>query len=293
MGGFIMTIAEIHGKLSPYEHMEDLLTSDVFSTFKYLNVKNGLIPFLKKATCFEGNAPPEFLEDIVEADYVFWPRTTYLNREPDVLIILTKENRSTISVLIEAKYHSGKSNAYREDGAIDKENNPLEHLDGDQLAELFKELQDGKIYIGDPLIRDKYNRSVGNRYLFFVTAHYASPRHDIEETFKVLEKKQYINQNYHYFFWINWINIIGVIDEVNSRETWHNTPTMRFLLSDLKALLQKKGLVPFHGFTKPNRKISPIGSFFWKEAEKQDQPFFSGIKANKLIKIENFFWMEE
>lgn len=43
-----MTIAEIHGKLSSYEHMEDLLTSDVFSTFKYLEVNNGLIPFLKR-----------------------------------------------------------------------------------------------------------------------------------------------------------------------------------------------------------------------------------------------------
>ncbi|MFJ5714619.1 hypothetical protein [Neobacillus sp. NPDC093127] len=287
-----MTIAEIHGKLSPFEHMEDLLTSDVFSTFKYLNVNIGLIPFLKKATGFEDNAPPDFLEDIVEADYVFWPRTTYLNREPDVLIILTKKDQSTISVLIEAKYHSGKSNAYREEGATDKENNPLEHLDGDQLAELFKELQDGKIYIGDRLIRDKYIQSAGNRYLFFVTAHYTSPRHDIEETFKVLEKKQYFNQNYHNFFWVNWISIISAIDEVNSRETWQNAPTMRYLLSDLKALLKRKGLVPFHGFTKPNRKISAMGSFFWQVSEK-DQQFFSGIEVSKLLKIENLFWMEE
>ena len=47
-----MTIAEVHGKLSPYKRMEDLLTSDVFSTFRYLDVNNGLVPFLQKAINF-------------------------------------------------------------------------------------------------------------------------------------------------------------------------------------------------------------------------------------------------
>ncbi|WML23815.1 hypothetical protein [Neobacillus sp. OS1-33] len=285
-----MTIAEIHGKLSPYEHMEDLLSSDVFSTFKYLDVNNGLIPFLKKATSFKDNAPPDFLDDIVEADYIFWPRTTYLNREPDVLIILTKKDQSTMAILIEAKYHSGKSNTHREKDATDKENNPLEHLDGDQLAELFKELQDGNVYIGDPIIRDKYIRSADNRYLFFVTAHYASPRHDIEETFKVLRTKQYFNQNYQRLFWVNWISIIGVIDEVNSRETWKSAPTMRYLLEDLKALLQRKGLVPFNGFTTPQKKISLPKFLFWEEVEKVDQPLFSEIDTSKLTKAEKYFW---
>lgn len=288
-----MTIAEIHGKLSAYEHMEDLLTSDVFSTFRYLDINNGLIPFLKKATSFKDSAPPHFLEDIVEADYVFWPRTTYLNREPDVLIILTKKNHTYISILIEAKYHSGKSNTNREEAATDKENNPFDHLDGDQLAELYKELQDGNIFIGDPSIRDKYILSACNRYLFFITAHYTSPRHDIEETFKVLEKKQYFNQYDHHFFWTNWIGIIDVIDEVNARETWQNAPATRYLLMDLKALLQRKGLVPFHGFTKPNRKISVNSSFFWQEDEKPGQPLFSGIETSKLKKNEAYFWLGE
>ncbi len=229
----------------------------------------------------------------MEADYIFWPRTTYLNREPDVLIILTKKDQTIISILIEAKYHSGKSNVKRDEAATDKESNPLKHLDGDQLAELFQELEEGKIHINDPVIRDKYIRSAGNRYFFFVTAHYASPRHDIEETFKVIEKKQYFNQNYHNFFWVNWISIIDVIEEVNSKETWKNAPTMRYLLLDLKALLQRKGLVPFYRFTKLNRKILAPKYFFWEETEKVDQPLFSGIDTSKLIKAEKYFWMGE
>lgn len=190
MGGFIMTIAEIHGKLSPYENMEDLLTSDVFSTFRYLDVNKGLIPFLKKGINFDDQTNPDFLCNIVEADYVFWPRTTYLNREADVLIILTKKDGSTISILIEAKYQSGKSNINRDDESINEENNVLEHLDGDQLGELFKELQQGKIFIGNQTLKDKFIRSKENRFLFFVTAHYSSPRKEIDETFSVLEKKQ-------------------------------------------------------------------------------------------------------
>lgn len=212
------------------------------------------------------------------ADYVFWPRTTYLNREPDVLIILTKKNQSTIAIIIEAKYHSGKSNAQREKDTTDKDNNPLEHLDGDQLAELYKELHDGKIYIGDPVIRDKYIQSAGNRYLFFVTAHYASPRHDIEETFNVLQKKQYFNQNEHHFFWVNWMSIMGVIDEVNARETWKNAPSMRYLLVDLKALLQRKGLVPYQGFTKPKEKSQQLVPISGKKLRNRSNYFLMELK---------------
>ena len=47
-----MTIAEIHGKLPEYEGMEDLLTSDVFSTFKYLPLELAFIPFLQRAVNF-------------------------------------------------------------------------------------------------------------------------------------------------------------------------------------------------------------------------------------------------
>lgn len=44
-----MTIAEVHGKLANVENKEDLLTSDVFSTFRYLPVNLGMIPFLKQS----------------------------------------------------------------------------------------------------------------------------------------------------------------------------------------------------------------------------------------------------
>ena len=50
-----MTIAELHGKLSPNrpngcnDRMEDLLTSDVFSTMKYAGWQCGFLDWLKSS----------------------------------------------------------------------------------------------------------------------------------------------------------------------------------------------------------------------------------------------------
>ena len=287
-----MTIAEIHGKLSPYEQMEDLLTSDVFSTFRYLDSNKGLIPFLKKAVHFGDQTEPSFLENIVEADYLFWPKTTYLNREPDVVIILTKEDGAVVSILIEAKYHSGKHNLTRNEEEYENVKDALDHLDGDQLAELYKELQEGHIYIENQRIREKFKKSEGNRYLFYVTAHYAFPTKDMEETWNALVKKQYGNQTYHEFYWINWQSIIDVIDEVNDKESWEYAPTMRFLLTDLRDLLCRKGLVPFHGFSQLVINLSQPEFYFWKEREQDlEEPLFSGLNVNTLERnVHHYFW---
>jgi hypothetical protein len=285
-----MTIAEIHGKLSAYEHMEDLLTSDVFSTFKYLKVNDGLIPFLTKAISFKHNKHPNFLTEIKSADYVFWPRTTYLNREPDVLIILTKIDGSTISILIEAKYMSGKSNLNRDEESLDKENNRLKHLDGDQLAELYMELQEGNIHIPDKSLREKFKKSEGNRFVFFVTAHYSFPRKDIEETFDVFKKKQYGNHNSLDIFWINWMSIIDVIEEVKSRIDFKNASTTSLLLSDLNDLLYKKELVPFHGFSKLQINFPKQNIFYFDESTIFEKLCFEEIDISKISKNKNYFW---
>lgn len=284
-----MTIAEIHGKLSPYERMEDLLTSDVFSTFKYLNPNQGLIPFLKRAIKVIDKTNPLFLLDIVEAEYVFWPRTTKLNREPDLLIILTKEDGTTISILIEAKYTSGKSNIFRDKEKTDD----LDHFDGDQLAELYKELQEGNLQISNRRIKEKFIKSNGKRYLFYTTAHHTIPKKDFEETFKILKKKKYDNQTGEYFYWINWMCITDVIDETNAKENWSNAPTMQYLLNDLKELLCRKGLIPFYGFSNLQFKCNCPKFFFWEEdVFKKQQHFFSEIKPIKR-ESQSYFWMGE
>jgi len=55
-----MTIAELHGKLNPerpagaHERMEDLLTSDVFGTMKYVGWQYGFMNWLRSAQSPDG-----------------------------------------------------------------------------------------------------------------------------------------------------------------------------------------------------------------------------------------------
>lgn len=91
-----MYLAELQGKLSPrVERMEDILTSNVFSFFKY----SSRDVFLKRYLSSLGfNISVQQARD---AEFIFWPRFED-NTEPD-LVLLTAD----YYILIEAKYFSG------------------------------------------------------------------------------------------------------------------------------------------------------------------------------------------
>lgn len=91
-----MYIAELKGKIpSSLTRKEDLLTSNVFSFFKYADRKTFLKPFLKGLNFAVSD------KDVSEAEFLFWP--TYEDRtEPDVVLIVGPHY-----ILFEAKYFSG------------------------------------------------------------------------------------------------------------------------------------------------------------------------------------------
>ncbi len=90
-----MYLAELHGKLpSKVERMEDILTSNVFSFFKYSSRDMFLKEYLKELGLFVSN------QEAKEAEFIFWPK--YDDRtEPDLVLIVGK-----YYLLFEAKYHS-------------------------------------------------------------------------------------------------------------------------------------------------------------------------------------------
>ena len=91
-----MYLAELHGKLSSrVERMEDILTSNVFSFFKYSN--RGI--FLKKYLNNLGFNISD--REAEEAEFRFWP-VFEDGTEPDLVIIV-----GNYYLLIEAKYFSG------------------------------------------------------------------------------------------------------------------------------------------------------------------------------------------
>lgn len=130
-----MYLAELHGKLSPKtERMEDILTSNVFSFFKY----SDRIVFLRQYLNMLGFSVSN--DEANEAEFAFWPRFEE-NTEPDLVIRVGK-----YYILIEAKYFS--------DFAIGNK---------DIKAQLVREIECGNL--------DAYNYGL-EFYLVAITADY-------------------------------------------------------------------------------------------------------------------------
>ena len=91
-----MYLAELHGKLpSRIERMEDILTSNVFSFFKYSTRHTFLKGYLEQLGFTISDQEAEY------AEFIFWPRFEE-NTEPDLVIIV-----GNYYLVFEAKYHSG------------------------------------------------------------------------------------------------------------------------------------------------------------------------------------------
>ncbi len=91
-----MYLAEIHGKLSKdNENKENILTSNVFSFFKYAKREIFLYEFIKLLGLGIS------ADDANNAEFRFWP-TFEDKTEPDLVMIIGK-----YYLLFEAKYHSG------------------------------------------------------------------------------------------------------------------------------------------------------------------------------------------
>lgn len=186
-----MLQAQLKGKLSiEQENLEDILTSNVFGSLKYLPVQEGLLPFLGNAMSIEGGCLAGYFTNVINADYQFWQ---WLNMsgcegcEPDVLIVLCHSDGFKSLVLVEAKYRSGKSSETDEESdveAIEEETPPKDQLakEWHNLLALAEEI-DAK-----PL-------------LVYVTADFAIPRKDILESQKELERKGLAPAE---IYWLSW-----------------------------------------------------------------------------------------
>lgn len=163
-----MTIAEIHGKISEAgtnlsERMEDLLTSDIFGSMRYLPAEKALTPFLHTAKSFRGNTLT-ISDKIVRVHYSFWPWLKSPRRipcEPDVAIGLQTEDNYVHLVLVEAKYYSGLSSEEDErEEPNDQLARELDNLDVVSVATLGWNPQ----------------LDIASRRLLFITQHMGIPR---------------------------------------------------------------------------------------------------------------------
>jgi len=226
-------LAEIHGKISSSgsnlsDRLEDKLTGDVFGHLRYLPPANGLIPILK--TCrFKENHIERFhnlLNKQTKFEYRFWP--SYIEGEPD--LIIESEN---LVILIEVKYLSGLS-------SDDEENDP--ELSRHQLsreARILNEIRKNK-----------------KGYLIFL-----AKEEEAASIYNQTIKKENIS-NTIAFGYLSWSDVFEALQ--SSMNSLSEESINYLILSDILALLKRKGFERFKNFTIEGKDVLPDLFFHFK-----------------------------
>ena len=232
-----MSIAEIRGKIGHLgqnlsDHMEDLLTSDVFSSCRYTRPNTLLIPFLLQART-KKNKKFDYLSvgQVKKVDYFFWPRLR--KTEPDVLINLELLSGKFYIILIEAKYLSGKSNTSSIENDI---SNALSSFD--QLAKEYFDLLDNAVSF-----LNLHESNIAGKALFYVTAHRSIPTESMKESLDEIIEKLNSEEDDIQLFWLSWFELFPLLIQQEDLLDWEKP-----ILEDLKLLLIRKQFIHFNGF---------------------------------------------
>jgi hypothetical protein len=207
------------------EDMEDLLTSNIFGLLKYVPAETALIPWLQMAV--NPTLPEQsctWLNDVGSvSEWSFWPRmceTDCMPCEPDVLLKFTHLDGQQTWLLIEAKYHSGKSSTASEDGLP-----PY-----DQLAKEY-----------DNLARAAEVAGVSRFAVIYLTTEMGFPALEIAESLNEYQRKRGFVPG---IYWLSWRMLSDVIVDASNP-----------ILLDLRQFLAHLDLLMFRRVRTPIGKI--------------------------------------
>ena len=257
--------------------MEDLLTSDVFSTMKYAGWHNGFMDWLLKAEPAPIIPSPKPISDyllkskIVDIKYSFWPKLAN-NREPDVALLLCFDSDEYLLVLIEAKYFSGTSNweGDQDDDQYGRTGNQI----ADQVTGLI-DMYNEDLPRWFPEITYHPNRDKGMQKIhLFITMNYCLPDDEYEYA-----KNHFKGNCAVECYWLSWRKLAKLLKK-SSLETSDNGPDP--MLSDLYSLLQYKDLVPFDGFNFIHWQDPGCAHTFWNER-------WWNLQADKIYNYQTFW----
>jgi hypothetical protein len=210
--------AQLRGKLTRKEEdLEDLLTSNVFGSAKYVPSEEALLPILATSIDINGNAPHIPVGAVSSVEYQFWPwvqEQSCKGCEPDVLVRIQFSNGKKMTTFIEAKYRSDKSSEATEAGS------PTDQLarEWDNLARLA-------------------DRENAIPFLLYITADMDLPNDSIAASRQEYVRKQKKDMN---IFWISWRKLPNLLS--SSRHQ---------ILKDLVEVLRRQELIFFEGIPKP------------------------------------------
>lgn len=219
-----MLAAVLKGKLSAeQENMEDILTSNVFGLLGHLDPSEGLLKLLSAARSIEEDTPLAYLASPEErsewtASYDFWPlwRDPWGRAcEPDVYIELRRGDDTTLAIVVEAKFNSGKSQRVTTD----------ERELRDQLARQWE------------IVAAATSRTSVDPSILYVTTHAGYPYAEIRESLDELAAKR-PDLAIPRLLWVSWRDVALLF-----RDSDH--PIHR----DLVSLTQRLGLTYFGGIS--------------------------------------------
>ncbi|HEV8597300.1 MAG TPA: hypothetical protein VGR23_06220 [Candidatus Dormibacteraeota bacterium] len=233
-----MTLAELHGKLSPEtvdDRLEDLLTSDVFGTMRYAGWDVGFGSWMKTARSPSkwATASPrisELLPDtITDVHYTFWPRLPN-GREPDVGLLLPHPEGDATLVVVEVKYLSGASNSTIAGGDDPK-------LTGNQLGDQIRGTA--------ALTRATAVRWFGvNFQSFRARLHLLVTKDAVLPQWLYDEASAHVPPTQVHPYWLSWTTLTEHLSSVQSFADAGRAA----LVKDLIDLLQAKELTRYRGF---------------------------------------------
>ncbi len=215
-----MIPAFLKGKLSKeQENLEDLLTSCVFGVLRYLPANDGLLRYLQLAQYPDGRMLLEHTLSLGTTKYDFWPwlqDDDCPGAEPDVLIQILDEAGKHYTLLVEAKFRSGKSSFALEEAPV-----PV-----DQLAREW-----------DNLLR-LCAKSGSIPLMLYLTADTSIPKQDLSESAKEFTSKRPDLADKQPFCcaWLSWRHLSDAFGKAQD-----------LMQADLVALVERLGLVFFRG----------------------------------------------
>lgn len=222
-----MLQALLHGKLSrEQENMEDMLTSIIFGFMQYLSETTILSGFLSKAYYInEDRDIKQFRQlssqNIKQVSFDYWPtwnESGCFPCEPDLVLRIDTPNGDALIILIEAKYHSGKSSE-----AIEGDNVDLSPYD--QLAREW-----------DNLISIAKHES-RTPYLIYLTNDIGYPSDDLSASSEDYRRSRSSKETEAFrCFWLSWRHLKDSIKQTDS-----------LIYVDLIKLLRKLNLIFYDG----------------------------------------------
>lgn len=257
-----MTIAELHGKLSPdqpygcHDRMEDLLTSDVFGTMRYAGWSRGFLDWIHGAEAvpvLEGPIKPvsEILpvSHVRTVDFAFWP-TLPNGRQPDVVLLFQCQDKSSVLIVVEVKYLSGTS-----DYEIPDERDDYART-GNQIADQVIGIASLSVEKVCEWLRLPRAPRVRERVHLFVTKDAWLPVPVYEIALAYLPAPWPVPA-----YWLSWTSLAKHLEPHKQQPD----PGCAALVEDLLALLRRKELMPYGGFDLTPWVPASVLPGFWLE----------------------------